>query len=185
MSSQYPEFHQQQAGLEVVPPETGLYSVPTPGPIPPVTHGATHPALPKEYPTHPVEFGEGPQTPARTESQVFGSARRRILGLSVPVFWALVVTLIVVLAAGIGGGVGGGLSAQRKSASGSDASRFVTVTIKLPLLSLNKLIIDPLEAMAVIPAAPEAPRHLQPHHRRPLQRLQRLRHLRHLQRTIP
>ncbi|KAJ2990815.1 hypothetical protein NUW58_g2767 [Xylaria curta] len=46
-----------------------------------------------------------------------------ILGLPVPVFWALIITLFIVLAAGIGGGVGGGLSAQQKSRSGTDASR--------------------------------------------------------------
>lgn len=133
MSSPYPEYHhQQQAGLEVVLPETGLYPAPTPAPVPPVPqpppvthHPVIHAAPPKEYPVNHIDFEEEPQTPARTESQVAGSARRRILGLSVPVFWALIVTLVVVLAAGIGGGVGGGLSAQRKSASGPEASRFV------------------------------------------------------------
>lgn len=39
--------------------------------------------------------------------------RRTILGLSVLVFWSLVVLLFVILAAGIGGGVGAGLAARK------------------------------------------------------------------------
>lgn len=36
--------------------------------------------------------------------------RRKILGLSVDTFWALIVLLCVIVAAGIGGGVGAGLA---------------------------------------------------------------------------
>ncbi|KAF5519022.1 hypothetical protein CGCA056_v009507 [Colletotrichum aenigma] len=43
--------------------------------------------------------------------------KRRILGLSVPVFWGLVIALVIVLAAGLAGGVAGGLIAQKANAS--------------------------------------------------------------------
>ncbi|KAK1848758.1 hypothetical protein CCHR01_08597 [Colletotrichum chrysophilum] len=43
--------------------------------------------------------------------------KRRILGLSVPVFWGLIIALVIVLAAGLAGGVAGGLIAQKANAS--------------------------------------------------------------------
>ncbi|KAK8134822.1 hypothetical protein PG984_006834 [Apiospora sp. TS-2023a] len=39
--------------------------------------------------------------------------RRRILGLTVPVFWSLIIALALIMAGAIGGGLGGGLSARR------------------------------------------------------------------------
>ncbi|KAI0426097.1 hypothetical protein F5Y09DRAFT_334443 [Xylaria sp. FL1042] len=105
-------FKQEQPDLEVVPPETGLYPLPTPAP--PIA--ATGESSPKER----VGGGFG-QTPDQVESQIANNSRTKVLGLSVPVFWALIVALFIVLAAGIGGGVGGGLSAQQKSVS-ADAS---------------------------------------------------------------
>ncbi|GAW15892.1 hypothetical protein ANO14919_053140 [Xylariales sp. No.14919] len=120
------ERFSQQAGLEVVPPETGLHPLPAHTPL----YAATRESLPKEHPAV-VEFGGSPQTPAsagdpptpaQVESQTIKSSPKTILGLSVTVFWVLIVALFIVLAAGIGGGVGGGLSAQ-KSTSTSDASR--------------------------------------------------------------
>ncbi|KAI2619615.1 hypothetical protein GGR54DRAFT_120408 [Hypoxylon sp. NC1633] len=48
--------------------------------------------------------------------------RRRILGLTVPMFWLVILLIIVILAAGIGGGVGGGLKAQQQSVSAAAAS---------------------------------------------------------------
>uniref|UniRef100_L2G489 Uncharacterized protein n=1 Tax=Colletotrichum fructicola (strain Nara gc5) TaxID=1213859 RepID=L2G489_COLFN len=45
------------------------------------------------------------------------SSIRRILGLSVPVFWGLIIALVIVLAAGLAGGVAGGLIAQKANAS--------------------------------------------------------------------
>jgi hypothetical protein len=48
--------------------------------------------------------------PQRTE-------RKTILGLSVLVFWGLVVLLVVLLAGGIGGGVGAGLASRKASCS--------------------------------------------------------------------
>ncbi|KAK8863334.1 hypothetical protein PGQ11_009569 [Apiospora arundinis] len=49
--------------------------------------------------------------------------RRRILGLTVPVFWCLLIALILILAAGIGGGIGGGMAAGRQRNSESDSSK--------------------------------------------------------------
>lgn len=121
----------QQAGLEVVPPETGLYSLPGQAPLYPTTNEATHEqahqpaseAAPKEQAVRDaIVSGVTHQTPAQVESQDEKGARRKILGLSVPIFWTLIVALFIVLAAAIGGGVGGGLSAQQKSNAGSDGS---------------------------------------------------------------
>lgn len=42
---------------------------------------------------------------------------RRILGLSVGMFWGIVVLLCVSLAGGIGGGVGAGLASQESACS--------------------------------------------------------------------
>lgn len=125
----------QQAGLEVVPPETGLYSLPTQASPYPTTNEATHEqareqtheptseVAPKEQPVRDVTASVvNRQTPAQVESQNEKGVQRKVLGLSVPIFWTLIVVLVIVLAAAIGGGVGGGLSAQQKSNAGSDGS---------------------------------------------------------------
>ena len=43
--------------------------------------------------------------------------QRRILGLSVGIFWAIIVLLLCIVAAGIGGGVGAGLASKKSSCS--------------------------------------------------------------------
>ncbi|KAL2882867.1 hypothetical protein SGCOL_001557 [Colletotrichum sp. CLE4] len=48
--------------------------------------------------------------------------RRRVLGLTVPVFWGLVIALVVILAGGIAGGVAGGLAAQKTDSSALSVS---------------------------------------------------------------
>nr|XP_036578015.1 uncharacterized protein CTRU02_12077 [Colletotrichum truncatum]KAF6785145.1 hypothetical protein CTRU02_12077 [Colletotrichum truncatum] len=45
------------------------------------------------------------------------SEKRRVLGLTVPVFWGLVTALVIILAAGIAGGVAGGLITQKANSS--------------------------------------------------------------------
>ncbi|TDZ68113.1 hypothetical protein CTRI78_v002392 [Colletotrichum trifolii] len=55
------------------------------------------------------------------------SEKRRILGLTVPVFWGIVVSLVVILAAGIAGGVAGGLAAQKSNTSPDSPSSTSTV----------------------------------------------------------
>ncbi|KAF9876723.1 hypothetical protein CkaCkLH20_05569 [Colletotrichum karsti] len=48
--------------------------------------------------------------------------KRRILGLAVPVFWAVVIGLVIIVAAGLAGGVAGGLITQKANASSSSVS---------------------------------------------------------------
>jgi hypothetical protein len=66
----------------------------------------------------PLKPAFGPGSPTATGAPygylASGKNKRSILGLSVLVFWGLVVLLVVLLAGGIGGGVGAGL-ASRKS----------------------------------------------------------------------
>lgn len=45
------------------------------------------------------------------------NGRKTILGLSILVFWSIIVLLVVILAAGIGGGVGAGLAARKNTCS--------------------------------------------------------------------
>ncbi|KAI0512929.1 hypothetical protein F5B22DRAFT_290042 [Xylaria bambusicola] len=116
MASMGTRFQQEQPDLEVVPPETGLYPLPTP----PLA-AATRESSPKEQPGGIGLDGTQPTLP-QIESQTAKGSKRTILGLSVPVFWAVVVVLVILLAGAIGGGVGGGLSAQRKSVSDPKAS---------------------------------------------------------------
>ncbi|KAK8086206.1 hypothetical protein PG994_001180 [Apiospora phragmitis] len=53
--------------------------------------------------------------------------KRKILGLTVPVFWTLLVVLVIVLAGAIGGGVGGGLAAQQPASSSAAATPTTTL----------------------------------------------------------
>ncbi|KAI0404707.1 hypothetical protein F4802DRAFT_217599 [Xylaria palmicola] len=110
-------FGEQQAGLEVVPPETGLHPLPTPRPLYAVPQQPWQKAQLAD-----VESGARLHAQALARDGTVNDARKTILGLSVPVFWGLIVILFIVLAGGIGGGVGGGLSAQQKSTTGSAAS---------------------------------------------------------------
>ncbi|KAI1504935.1 hypothetical protein F5X99DRAFT_370322 [Biscogniauxia marginata] len=114
----YPDVRQNQEWLEVVPNQTPLYHLQTYEPLY-TTSGV-------------VERGEG-KSPA-TDSPLGSDAattvggaknvdeRRRILGLTVPVFWALVLGVVIILAAGIGGGIGGGLMAQQQKSNSDIAS---------------------------------------------------------------
>ncbi|KAI1141097.1 hypothetical protein F5Y05DRAFT_410949 [Hypoxylon sp. FL0543] len=115
-------------GLEVVPSESPLYPLPptqthtrTPAPShyvvdhgleeekwSPTSRGWTEPPL------SAVTAPEEPRQPRQPE-------RRRILGLTVPVFWALLVILVVILAAALGGGIGGGLKAQQSQKLSNNA----------------------------------------------------------------
>ncbi|KAI1368191.1 hypothetical protein F5Y08DRAFT_10702 [Xylaria arbuscula] len=116
MASTGTRFQHEQPDLEVVPPETGLYSLPAP----PIV-GATREFLQKEQ-SNAIGL-DGNQPPLSfIESQTTKGPKRSILGLSIPVFWAVIVLLVILIAGGIGGGVGGGLSAQRKATSQSNTS---------------------------------------------------------------
>ncbi|GKT41663.1 uncharacterized protein ColSpa_01844 [Colletotrichum spaethianum] len=52
--------------------------------------------------------------------------RRRILGLTVPFFWCLVIALVVILVGGIAGGVAGGLAAQKANSSSTSSQSTAT-----------------------------------------------------------
>ncbi|KAI0202836.1 hypothetical protein F4808DRAFT_458550 [Astrocystis sublimbata] len=113
MTTTNAELLQEQAGLELAPPESGLHPLPSPTPVRPIAHGPTTQASIQD-----VESG-GKQEAHHEEYPK--TSKKTVLGLSVPIFWTLITIFFIVLAAGIGGGVGGGLSAQRKSVSQSGA----------------------------------------------------------------
>ncbi|KAK8009198.1 hypothetical protein PG991_011749 [Apiospora marii] len=64
--------------------------------------------------------------------------RRRVLGLTVPIFWSLTIALALIIAGAIGGGLGGGLSAKRGATSLEKPAQQVsdsgTVTKMLPIV---------------------------------------------------
>lgn len=83
-------------------------------------------------PTHPVWGPNDPLKPGATSRQTPSTEKfivessdegkgtretRRILGLSVGIFWALVVLLFCIIAAGIGGGVGAALVSRKNLCS--------------------------------------------------------------------
>ncbi|KAK8093668.1 hypothetical protein PG997_000353 [Apiospora hydei] len=108
-------------GLEVQPdpaPEYARFNqaplqsvVPQPQPMYQQQHHQHQPTMPewKDAQTPNTTSTETPTTPT--------TPKRRILGLTVPVFWTLLVVLVVVIAGAIGGGIGGGLAAQSVSDS--------------------------------------------------------------------
>ncbi|KAI0837991.1 hypothetical protein F5Y06DRAFT_58766 [Hypoxylon sp. FL0890] len=114
-----------QEGLEVVPSESPLYPLPTHAPTSAgasnqyvIDHGI------EEEKWSPTSRGwtEPPVSAVTTPEEPKQAERRRILGLTVPVFWTLVVILVLILAAGLGGGIGGGLKAQQSQKLSNNAS---------------------------------------------------------------
>ncbi|GKT64841.1 hypothetical protein ColTof4_07239 [Colletotrichum tofieldiae] len=89
-------------------------------------------AAPSRYSTAPIAYDPSEmQSPGEkstwTSSQAYPvytapPGRRRILGLTVPVFWGLVAALAVILAGGIAGGVAGGLTALKANNSSTTSS---------------------------------------------------------------
>lgn len=118
IAPKYP--HRSQEGLEVVPSESPLYAVPPdvlpPAPLPTVGNDKWE-SNPREWAwaDTPISAVTAPGAPPQEE-------KRRVLGLTVPMFWTVVVIIAVVLAAAIGGGIGGGLKAQQKSNSNTSRS---------------------------------------------------------------
>lgn len=53
--------------------------------------------------------------PGASSHQNLDNSSRRVLGLSIGMFWLVIAVIVVVLAGGIGGGVAGGLAAQKNS----------------------------------------------------------------------
>ncbi|KAI1779127.1 hypothetical protein F4818DRAFT_239962 [Hypoxylon cercidicola] len=114
---------QSQEGLEVVPSDSPLYAVP-PAPVPPPPPPAPLPTAGYEkWASDPREWGwaDTPASAVTAPEDPRKEERRRILGLTVPIFWTVVVIIVVVLAAAIGGGIGGGLKAQQDSNSNTSS----------------------------------------------------------------
>ncbi|KAI1445694.1 hypothetical protein F5Y02DRAFT_417911 [Annulohypoxylon stygium] len=63
-----------------------------------------------------------PSPPSDIESHKGKEEKRRVLGLTVPIFWTLVVIVFIILAAALGGGIGGGLKAQQQQKLADNAS---------------------------------------------------------------
>lgn len=55
-----------------------------------------------------------------TEEKVDNNGQRKILGLSVGVFWAIIVVCALVIGGGVGGGVGAGLAGKKDCATSSE-----------------------------------------------------------------
>lgn len=83
-----------------------------------------------------------PGVPISEEKQIHiptaRDSRRRILGLTVPVFWSLITALTLIVAGAIAGGLGGGLSASRGATSpekpAQQPTNGGTVTTMLPIV---------------------------------------------------
>ncbi|KAI1803744.1 hypothetical protein F4811DRAFT_316395 [Daldinia bambusicola] len=104
-------------GIEVVPSDSPFYPHPiytAPAPVPPTKGGEEWPSVPKGWSNAPLSAVTAPEEHSREK-------RRRILGLTVPVFWTVVIVIVIVLAAAIGGGIGGGLTAQQKSNTSAES----------------------------------------------------------------
>ncbi|KAI1460232.1 hypothetical protein F4805DRAFT_455171 [Annulohypoxylon moriforme] len=63
-----------------------------------------------------------PKSPSSDVESHKGKEKRRVLGLTVPLFWTLVVIVFIILAAALGGGIGGGLKAQQQQKLTNNAS---------------------------------------------------------------
>ncbi|OTA99469.1 hypothetical protein M426DRAFT_256372 [Hypoxylon sp. CI-4A] len=96
----------QDPGLEVVPTETPLYHIPPHTPTYAIGSDINVSSS-KEAANAPISAGTALEDTGKAE-------KGRILGLTVPLFWTLLVILVIILAGAIGGGIGGGLNAQQK-----------------------------------------------------------------------
>ncbi|KAL0929742.1 uncharacterized protein CTRU02_215385 [Colletotrichum truncatum] len=119
--------YNDQPGLEAAPNHWA--SAPIPYAAEPENQGPAMSTEPKWIVTqqqYPVQR-DGP--PSSTPE------KRRILGLTVPVFWGLVIALVIILAAGIAGGVAGGLITQNKNSTSNkqDSQNSATATATSPV----------------------------------------------------
>ncbi|KAK1963071.1 hypothetical protein LY78DRAFT_614936 [Colletotrichum sublineola] len=79
-------------------------------------------AAPIRYSTLPIPYDPTEKSAWTSRQSNPGSPaapveKRRVLGLTVPVFWSLVTALVVILVGGIAGGVAGGLASQKANNS--------------------------------------------------------------------
>ncbi|OBR10348.1 hypothetical protein CH63R_06040 [Colletotrichum higginsianum IMI 349063] len=113
------QIHSQHQSRWEQPDQPGLEAAP-PNPI--------------RYSTAPIPYNPPSEVRSTGEKTVWSttqpypaqpppqSGRRRILGLTVPVFWGIVIALVLVLAGGIAGGVAGGLAAQKSNSPSTPTS---------------------------------------------------------------
>ncbi|KAI2605236.1 uncharacterized protein GGS25DRAFT_524754 [Hypoxylon fragiforme] len=106
-------------GLEVVPNDSPLYPMPA--------HSPLHTVGENKWESSSKTSADA--AAAATPEKGKDGERRRIMGLTVPWFWAVIVILIVILAAGIGGGVGGGIQTQQRLRNNAGASSDTTSTL--------------------------------------------------------
>ncbi|KAH9883393.1 hypothetical protein F4778DRAFT_407915 [Xylariomycetidae sp. FL2044] len=129
VAPKYPDVQSNQAGLEVVPDQSPIYPAPTYAALLKTTFpynssqewGDPSPALENSHSPAVSQWSVDAEVPARRE-------KHRILGLTTPVFWAVIAAIVVILAAAVGGGVGAGLAAQQKSTASSSRAGAPTST---------------------------------------------------------
>lgn len=115
----YPDIQNNQPGLEVKV-EQSPQLVPE--------HVYAYPQVTHDYQPNTNGAGQWQAPSAKTDPDSQkplegpGDAKRRVLGLTVPVFWALVIGLVLITAGAIAGGVAGGLSAQQRSSNSADTT---------------------------------------------------------------
>ncbi|KAI1206717.1 uncharacterized protein F4807DRAFT_463406 [Annulohypoxylon truncatum] len=114
-------------GLEVVPHATPVYPLPAHPPShvignSPDAEEKWSPSS-RGWPDVPGSAATAlPQSPSSDVESHKGKEKRRVLGLTVPLFWTLVVIVFIILAAALGGGIGGGLKAQQQQKLTNNAS---------------------------------------------------------------
>ncbi|KAI2637760.1 hypothetical protein GGS26DRAFT_603456 [Hypomontagnella submonticulosa] len=107
VAPKYPAASQE--GLEVVPNDSPLYPLPPTNAFTPVYPVDTEKWTPTSNTRGWADFPASAVTAPEDRGDETAE-KRRILGLTVPIFWALVVFVVIILAGGIGGGIGGGLT---------------------------------------------------------------------------
>lgn len=68
-----------------------------------------------QYDSEGLHYVSSARVPQRKSVTSMPTTSRRILGLSIGMFWVVVAVIVLVFACGIGGGVAGGLAAQKNS----------------------------------------------------------------------
>jgi hypothetical protein len=68
-----------------------------------------------QYDNNGLQYVSLAGVPQRKEVTGLPTTSRRVLGLSIGMFWLVVAVIVLVFACGIGGGVAGGLAAQKNS----------------------------------------------------------------------
>ncbi|KAK2063212.1 hypothetical protein LY76DRAFT_588659 [Colletotrichum caudatum] len=104
-------IHPGHEGRSAPPDQPGLETASIQGSNLPIPYDPTEKSA---WPSHQSYPSAPPPPPTTLE-------KRRVFGLTVPVFWSLVAALVVILAGGIAGGVAGGLAAQKANNSSSAA----------------------------------------------------------------